>query len=98
MHLTSTVVRRLAFRLPAAAAVFALLLTTTAGAAPGLFHGDGLDHCCEFCHVGHVPVLKPSGGIEYSAPPAAVAWLHAECSSQRLELLLINEHSRAPPA
>jgi hypothetical protein len=87
----------LGVRLPALLAVFAILLATTAAAAP-LLHGGDLDHCCEFCHIGHVPILKPAGGIVFHAPVALV-------SSVIVASQLCVEHcsfgtpsSRAPPA
>ncbi len=87
-----------AVRLPAAAAVFALLVITTAAAAPGLFHGDGLDHCCEFCHLGHLPILKPGAGVTYYAPPSLAVTFRSEAAPQQSYFSLSVRHSRAPPA
>ena len=88
-----------AVRLPAAAAVFAFCVITTAAATPGLFHGDDLDHCCEFCHLGHLPILKPGAGVTYYAT-AELGCPHSdsEAAPQESYFSLSVHHSRAPPA
>ena len=88
----------LAVRLPAAVAIFALLVITTAAATPGLFHGDDLDHCCEFCHLGHLPILKPGAGVTYHAPPSLAVTFLFEVGPQHSHSPLSVHHSRAPPA
>ena len=87
-----------AARLPAAVAVFALFVITTAAATPGLFHGDDLDHCCEFCHLGHLPILKPGAGVTYQAPPSLAVTFLFEADPQQSHSSLSVCHSRAPPA
>ena len=87
-----------AVRLPAAVAIFALLVVTTAAATPGLFHGDDLDHCCEFCHLGHLPILKPGVGVTYQAPPSLAVPLRIEAAQQRSHSSPSVRHSRGPPA
>ena len=87
-----------AVRLPAAVAVLALLVVTTAAATPGLFHGDDLDHCCEFCHLGHLPILKPGAGVTYQAPPSLAVSFRFEAAPQQSHSSLSVCHSRAPPA
>ena len=85
-------------RLAALPAVVALLVMTTAGAAPGLFHGDGLDHCCEFCHLGHAPILKSVASLTIPAPSvsatAVILIAKTAASQHRLGLPSL----RAPPA
>ena len=85
-------------RLPAAVAVFAFCVITTAAATPGLFHGDDLDHCCEFCHLGHLPILKPDAGVTYQAPPSLAVPVRLEAAPQQRHSSLSVHHSRAPPA
>ena len=87
-----------AVRLPAAVAIFALLVVTTAAATPGLFHGDDLDHCCEFCHLGHLPILKPGAGVTYQAPPSLAAPFRIEAAQQQSHSSPSVRHSRGPPA
>lgn len=93
-----TALIRFVVRLPAAAAVFALLVITTAAAAPGLFHGDDLDHCCEFCHLGHLPILKPGAGVTYYAPPSLATTFRSDPAPRQSYFSLSVHHSRAPPA
>ena len=88
----------LSVRLPVAVAVFALLVVTTAAATPGLFHGDDLDHCCEFCHLGHLPLLKPSAGVSYQAPPSLAVPFRIEAAQQQSHSSSSVRRSRAPPA
>lgn len=87
-----------AVRLPAAVAIFALLVITTAAATPGLFHGDDLDHCCEFCHLGHLPILKPGAGVNYQVPPSLAVPFRIEAAQQQSHSSPSVHHSRAPPA
>ena len=87
-----------AIRVPALLAVFTLLVITTTAAAPGLFHGDDLDHCCEFCHLGHVPILKPALGVTFYAPPQLVSWIAAASPSSHYDHSSEFANSRAPPA
>ena len=93
-----TALIRFVVRVPAAAAVFALLVITTAAAAPGLFHGDDLDHCCEFCHLGHLPILKPGAGKTYHAPPGLATTFRSQTAPQQSYFSLNVNRSRAPPA
>jgi hypothetical protein len=86
-----------AVRLPALLAVVAILLATTAAAAP-LLHGGELDHCCEFCHLGHVPILKPATGIVFHAPVALISWVTIAQGLSIEHLSLGSPSSRAPPA
>ena len=88
----------LSVRLLAAVAVFALLVITTAAASPGLFHGDDLDHCCEFCHLGHLPILKPAAGFTYQAPPSLAVPFRFKAVPQQSHSPLSVHHSRGPPA
>lgn len=88
----------LTVRLPAAIAVISLLVVTTAAATPGLFHGDDLDHCCEFCHLGHLPLLKPSAGVSYQAPPSLAVPFRIEAAQQQGHSSPSVRRSRAPPA
>lgn len=87
-----------ALRLPAAVAIFALLVVTTAAVTPGLFHGDDLDHCCEFCHLGHLPLLKPGAGVTYQGPPSLAVPFRFEAAPQQSHSSLSGHHSRGPPA
>ena len=93
-----TALIRLVVRLPAAAAVFALLVIITAAAVPGLFHSDDLDHCCEFCHLGHLPILKLGAGVTYFAPPSLATTSRSEAAPRQSYLSLSLRNSRAPPA
>ena len=87
-----------AVRLPAAVAIFALLVVTTAAVTPGLFHGDDLDHCCEFCHLGHLPLLKPARA---SLIRGRRAWLsHSgskQLGSRAIPLRASATHAVLPP-
>jgi hypothetical protein len=85
-----------AIRLPALLAVVAILLATTAAEAPRL-HGGDLDHCCQFCHLGHVPILKPATGIVFHAPAALIYWLAVEQSLEAEYGTAGMPSSRAPP-
>jgi hypothetical protein len=85
-----------AIRLPALLAVVAILLATTAAVAP-LLHGGDLDHCCEFCHLGHVPILKPATGIVFHAPSALISWLAVEQNLEAEHRTAGMPSSRAPP-
>ena len=87
-----------AVRLLAAAAVFAFCVITTAAATPGLFHGDDLDHCCEFCHLGHLPILKPGVGVTYQPPPSLAVPFRFQAAPQESHFSLSVHHPRAPPA
>ena len=76
----------------------ALLVVTTAGSSPGLFHGDDFNHCCEFCHLGHLPILKPAPRVICHAPLLQI-W------SARLETAAVPDlfsaapcTARSPPA
>jgi hypothetical protein len=86
-----------AIRLPALLAVAAILLMTTAAVAP-LLHGGDLDHCCAFCHLGHMPILKPATGIVLHAPVSLVSWLAAEQSFEATYRTAGAPSSRGPPA
>jgi len=94
----SLVAVRAFLRAPALLAVLSLLVMTTAGAAPGLFHGGDLDHCCEYCHLGHAPVLEPAPGLESPVPAQHFAEREEEVRYREAFTLLISEPSRAPPA
>jgi hypothetical protein len=87
----------LAIRLPALLAVIAILLATTAAVAP-LLHGGDFDHCCEFCHLGHVPLLKPAAGIVYHAPAALLSRLADQQSLNAESRTAGIPSCRAPPA
>ena len=89
---------QIAFRLPALAAVWTLLVITTAAAAPGLFHGDHLDHCCEFCHLGHLPILKPAARVVFHTPAMLVSAIGSERAPQSAYHSLDTQPARAPPA
>ncbi len=86
-----------AVRVPALLAVFTLLVITTSAAAPGLFHGDDLDHCCEFCHLGHAPILRPSAAITLHAPPRLISWIAVAGRAAQADHPREFTHSRAPP-
>lgn len=86
-----------AVRLPALLAVFTLLVITTSAAAPGLFHGDDLDHCCEFCHLGHVSIPRPAPAITFHAPPRLVSWIAVAGPAGQADHSCEFTHSRAPP-
>ncbi len=86
-----------AVRVPALLAVFTLLVITTSAAAPGLFHGDDLDHCCEFCHLGHAPILRPAAAVTLHAPPRLVSWIAVAGLAGQADHSCEFTHSRAPP-
>ena len=89
---------KLAIRTPALLAVLTLLVMTTAGAAPGLFHSDDADHCCEFCHVGHLPVLEPAAGVSIPAPPALISLMAPTNAAEGCDHSFGLSLARAPPA
>jgi hypothetical protein len=88
----------LAIRMPALLAALTLLVMTTAGTAPGLFHGDDLDHCCEFCHIGHLPVLESVSGVNVVAPPELVLSVAAANAVDPYDHTYEFSLARAPPA
>jgi len=86
-----------AVRVPGLLAVFTLLVITTSAAAPGLFHGDDLDHCCEFCHLAHVPLLRPVAATTFHAPPRLISWISVAGPAAQADHACELSHSRAPP-
>ena len=89
---------KLAIRTPALLAALTLLVMTTAGAAPGLFHSDDFDHCCEFCHIGHVPVLEPASGVSILAPPQLISLMAPANTAEGCDRSFEFSLARAPPA
>ena len=88
---------QVAIRVPALLAVFTLLVITTSAAVPGLLHGDDLDHCCEFCHVAHVPLLRPVAAITFHAPPRLISCISVAGPAAQADHSCEFSHSRAPP-
>lgn len=89
---------RFAIRIPAALALAGLLVILVAAATPGLLHGDHLGHCCQFCHLGHAPLLKPAPGLVFHAPPANPVWFSTSVSIAEFSHSLAAAPARAPPS
>ena len=93
-----TNVTRTAMQVAALMAGLALLVITTAASSPGLFHGDDFNHCCEFCHLGHVPILKPVPRVTCHAPPLQVSSLGIETAGAPDSFSAVPRAARSPPA
>ena len=56
------------------------------------------DHCCPVCHAGHISVLQVVDGFAF-VPPTLLCWHEPVAVGARLiELQIVLDHSRGPPA
>ena len=53
--------------------------------------------CCEFCHLGHGSILRPSAAITFHAPPRLISRITVAGPAGQADHSCDFTHSRAPP-
>ena len=89
--------RRLAFRTVAAYVVVPCILLVSIALACGA-HEHSASHCCDFCHLGYLPLVQ-FGGTPKVLPPHTREWRpSSDESGPTVEHGIITSSSRAPPS
>jgi hypothetical protein len=89
--------KRIANRLLAVAAVFALALLATHAVSHWHTSGYDEDHC-QVCHVGHAAIPQPAAEVAVHAPAPVARLAIGDESAPHLDFVGTLSIPRAPPA
>jgi hypothetical protein len=77
--------------------VFVVLQSAAAMVIHPHNHGKDHPHCCVFCHVGHLAVLKTASGLRFMRPQLVASQLAVQEYHSTFDYRVVPSPSRAPP-